>query len=272
MAGEHTGHRPLDSAATLALIDQLQRDRRARDTMGLFFVEGVRNFVTALDHGYVVDTLLYSERLLIAPLARKLVRRVKRAGTPFASVSPEQFREVSRAERASGVGAILRQRVGRLPHLPPGDRPCWVALGQVRSPGNFGSLVRSAAACGAAGFILLDRSVDPFEPTVVRAAMGALYQQTLVRATAGELYRWSRRHHVPVIGAAPDGALAYDAVRYSHPTVLMLGEERRGLTDEQRDLCQQTVRIPMAAGVDSLNLAVAGSLLLFEIARGSRRS
>ena len=273
MAGEDTtGYRPLEIAATLGLIEQLQRDRRTRDTHRLFFVEGVRNFVTAVDYGWAVEAVLYSERLLTSPLARKLVRRLKRAGVPFARVSPEQFRAVSHAERASGVGAILRQGVQNLRHIAPGAQLCWIALSQVRSPGNFGTLVRTAAATGAAGFILLGNSVDPFDPTVVRATMGALVQQTLVRTDIEQLRRWVQQHDLQVIGAAPDGDLEYDQVRYTPPTVLMLGAERRGLSIEQRALCQQIVRIPMVAGTDSLNLAVAGSLLLYEIFRASRRT
>jgi TrmH family RNA methyltransferase len=267
---ENAGLRPPEIAATLRLIEQLQADRGVRDSLGLFFVEGVRNFVTAVDHNCVFDTIVYSERLLTSPVARKLVRRLKRAGVPFARVSPEQFRMLSRAERASGVGAILRQPIEDLRRVTPGDRICWVALSHVRSPGNFGSLVRTAAAIGAAGFILLGRSVDPFDPAVVRAAMGALFQQRFVRADPEQLRWWLRRHDLQVIGAAPDGTLEYDRVRYSCPTVLMLGEERRGLSGEQRALCQQIVRIPMVAGVDSLNVAVAGSLLLYEILRASR--
>src|SRR5688572_21210194 len=135
MAGEDpTGHRPLAVAPTLTHIERLQRDRQYRDAHGLFFVEGVRNFVAAIDHGCTVDTLLYSERLLTSPLARKLVRRLKRASVPFARVSPEQFRTVSRAERVSGVGAILRQHIRDLRHVAPGDHPCWVVLNQVRAP------------------------------------------------------------------------------------------------------------------------------------------
>lgn len=273
MTGEETtGHRPLEIAATLRLIEQLQRERRTRDTRGLFFVEGVRNFVTAVDHGCAVEAILYSERLLTSPIARKLIRRLKRAGVPFARVSPEQFRAVSHAERASGVGAILRQHIQHLQPIAPGDQLCWVALSQVRSPGNFGSLVRTAAAIGAAGFILLGNNIDPFDPTVVRATMGALFQQTLIRADTEQFRGWVQQHRLQVIGAAPDGTLEYHQVRYSLPTVLMLGEERRGLSIEQRALCQQIVRIPMVPGTDSLNLAVAGSLLLYEIFRASRHA
>lgn len=268
MTSEHTSS-PLPAQPTLAWITRLQRDRRYREVQGLFFVEGVRGFVAAIDGGYAVETLLYSERLLTSPLARKLVRRLKRAGVPFARVSPEQFRSVSLTERASGVGAVLRQRIADLKDLMPGQWPCWVALGQVRAPGNFGTLVRTSAAIGAAGFILLGGSTDPFEPAVVRASMGALFRQTLVRANVGQLRQWVQSHDLMVVGASPDGAESYDQPHYRHPTVLVLGEERRGLTDEQRALCQRIVRIPMIAGADSLNLGVAGSLLMYAVARPS---
>lgn len=87
MAGEETpGQHPLALAPTLAHIARLQRDRRYRDTQGCFFVEGVRNFVSAVDNGGIVEALLYSERLLTSPIARKLVRRLKRAAVPFARV------------------------------------------------------------------------------------------------------------------------------------------------------------------------------------------
>src|SRR5262245_59339279 len=127
MAGEEIpGQHQLAAAPVLTQVVRLQNDRRYRDTHNYYFVEGVRNFVTAIDQGCTVETLLYSERLLTSPIARKLVRRLKRAGVPFARVSPEQFRAVSRSERASGVGAILRQEVQNLTNVLPGTAPCWV--------------------------------------------------------------------------------------------------------------------------------------------------
>jgi RNA methyltransferase, TrmH family len=261
--------RPRELSSTLALIEQLQSDRRYRDTRQLFFVEGVRNFVAAVDHKFLVETILYSERLLTSPVARMLVRKLKRAGVPFAQASPEQFRAVSRAEHSSGVGAILRQQVQHLHRVNPSGQLCWIALNAVRSPGNFGTLIRTSAAIGAAGFILLERKVDPFDPTVVRATMGTLFKQAMVRATPEEFRRWVQLHQLPVIGASPDGMIDYDRVNYTHPCVIMLGEERSGLSDAQRSICQQIVRIPMVESVDSLNLAVAGSLILYEVFRAA---
>jgi TrmH family RNA methyltransferase len=259
--------RQLEIAPTLATIERLQRDRCYRDSRALFVIEGVRNFIEAVDHRFSIDSLLYSEKLLINPIARKLVRRLKRAGVPFARVTPEQFRRISRTERASGVAAILRQPVQRLEHIKLQEQQCWTSLSQVRSPGNVGTLMRTSAATGAAGFILLGDSIDPFDPAVVRATMGALFKQAIVRTTVDQLRQWVQLKNVQVIGASPDGADDYRQVRYTRPALLMLGGERKGLTDEQRSICNRIVSIPMVEGMDSLNVAVAGSLLMYEVFR-----
>ncbi|HEX2915617.1 MAG TPA: RNA methyltransferase, partial [Chloroflexia bacterium] len=241
--------------------------RHYRDRKGLYFVEGVRSFVTAVEQGCQVDNLLYSERLLTSPPARKLVRNLKRAGIPFTRLTPEEFRSISRSERASGVGVILRQHILKLEEVAPGKYPCWIALDRVRAPGNFGTLVRSSAAVGAAGFLLLGDGIDPFDPAVVRASMGAFFRQTFVRTTPQKLSEWAGQHGLLIVGASPDGSLAYNRVAYTRPTILVLGEERGGLTAEQRALCHKLVRIPMVAESDSLNLGVAGSLLMYQVLR-----
>lgn len=261
--------RQLNVTPTLNRIRKLQGDRRYRDQHQLFFVEGVRNFVAALDGGFSVETLLYSEKLLTAPLARKFVRQLKRAGVPFARVSPEEFRSISHAEHASGIGAVLHQRIQALEKIKPDQFACWTVLSEVQSLGNVGSLLRTSAAVGAAGFILLGPHIDPYEPVVVRATMGALFKQTIVRTNIECFRHWIQAHHLAVIGASPDGVVEYDQVRYARPTFVLLGHERSGLTDKQRSLCQKVVRIPMVGGTDSLNLAVAGSLLLYAVYRSS---
>ena len=105
---------------------------------------------------------------------------------------------------------------------------------------------------------MLGDSIDPFDPAVVRATMGALFKQTIIRTSGEQLRRWVRMHNIQVIGASPDGLVDYNQVSYTRPAVLMLGGERKGLTDEQRCMCDRIVRIPMVEGMDSLNVAVAG--------------
>jgi RNA methyltransferase, TrmH family len=102
-----------------------------------------------------------------------MVRRLKRNGTHFVRVSPEEFRRVSITERASGIAVIFRQPVLKLSDIKPGDSICWTALSDIRSLGNLGTRLRTSAAVGAGGFILIGDKIDPFDPGVIRATMGA---------------------------------------------------------------------------------------------------
>lgn len=260
---------PADIEATLNTITALQTDRGFRDARRQFFVEGVRDFVQVVDYGYAIECIIYSERLLTAPLARKLVRRCRRSGVVAYKVTPEQFRKLSQAKRASGVAAIVRQRWAVLDHVLPEQGLCWVLLETVHSPGNLGTLIRSSDAVGGAGFIFVGNGVDPYSPAVVRSAMGAIYRQTFVRTNWPELRRWIDHQSRVVIGATPTGSTDLHELVYPKTPLLLLGEERKGLTTQQTDLCRHKVRIPMKQGVDSLNLGVAGSLLMYEVYRSN---
>jgi TrmH family RNA methyltransferase len=178
-------HQP-DPRSTLDEIRRSSRPRAPRCPRR-FFVEGVRNVVQAIENGYRIDTLVYSDQLLTVPIARRLVRDRRRSGIPTLRVSPEAFRQVSRTLRASGVGAVVAQRWSPLHGASPRAGLSWVVLEAVRSEGNLGTLIRTSEAVGGAGFILVGPRIDPFDPAVVRASMGALFRQAFIRTTHGSL-------------------------------------------------------------------------------------
>jgi TrmH family RNA methyltransferase len=258
---------PHDARPVLDEIARLLTDRSHREARRTFFVEGVRNVVHAIETGFRIETLVYSEKLLIAPIARRLVRDECRSGTPTIRVSPVEFRQVSTTPRASGVGAIVAQRWASLHSVSPKVGLCWVLLEAVRSEGNLGTLIRTSEAIGGSGFILAGERIDPYAPAVVRAAMGSLFRQTFIRTNGQSLLHWVRRHRCRVVGASPSGSADLHRFAYPRPTILALGEEREGLSSSQVGLCTDLVRIPMVGVADSLNLAVAGSLLLYEVYR-----
>ena len=123
-----SSHERLDVEATLTEVKRLQIDRAYRDASGLFYVEGVRNFVKVVDNSFDISAIVFSEKLLTAPLSRKLVRVNRRNGVLSISVTPEQFRRISHTERASGVGAIVRQRWSKLHEVSPQAGLCWAAM------------------------------------------------------------------------------------------------------------------------------------------------
>ena len=159
----------------------------------------------------------------------------------------------------------MRQRWTRLDEVGALHDACWLALSAVQSPGNLGSLLRTADAVGAAGLLALGADVDPHDPAVVRATMGSVFSRVFARATPGELVAFARRTGCTVVAAAPRAAHDYRAVSYRRPVVLLLGGERRGLADDELRAADVTVRIPMVGRTDSLNLAVAASVLLYEV-------
>ncbi|MEM7727410.1 MAG: RNA methyltransferase [Cyanobacteria bacterium P01_A01_bin.45] len=253
--------------AKIAEIRKLQNHRTYRNTSRQFYVEGVRNFIRVIDNKFDVSTIIYSEKLLTSAIARMLVRRSRRAGIPCLKVTPEQFRNISHTEKASGVGAIVRQHWTKLHEISLNKGLCWTVLETVRSPGNLGTLIRTSEAFGGAGFILLGDSIDPFDSNVVRASMGSIYNQKFIRTGYSKLQKWLHVHNCTAIGASPDGAIDFHQFDYPSQTLIFLGEERQGLTQKQRDLCQHLVRIPIASTVDSLNLGIAGSLMIYEVYR-----
>ena len=223
-----------DARPALDEIRRLQADRTHRDARRMFFVEGVRNVVHAIECGFHIETLVYSEKLLIVPIARRLVRDRRRSGIPTLEVSPEVFRQVSMTPRASGVGAVVAQRWLTLHNASPKAGLCWILLEAVRSEGNLGSLIRTSEAVGGAGFILAGPAIDPYSPAVVRASMGAVFRQVFIRTNDRSLGNWVRRHRCRVVGAAPGGSADLHQYGYPRPTILVLGEERQGLSPAQR--------------------------------------
>jgi RNA methyltransferase, TrmH family len=252
---------------TLRFIKNLQQVRSKRDQQKLLYLEGIRNFVQACNHRFEFETIVYSDKLCTSSIGRKLVRHHKRAGTTILNITPEQFRSISTMQRASGIGAIVKQKWSTLESIALDTPSCWIVLEKVQSEGNLGTLIRTSEAVGSNGFIFLGNGIEPYAPTVVRVTMGGLFAQQFVRTDLSTLHQWIQRNNLNILGTSPDASLSFHHAKYPKTTLLFLGEERKGLTERQRAICSQCVHIPMVGNADSLNLGVAGSLFLYEVFR-----
>ncbi|MGV3615705.1 MAG: TrmH family RNA methyltransferase [Fimbriimonas sp.] len=247
------------------------RDRASREATGLFAVEGIRFLTAAVDAASPVHGLLVCPRLLTNPLGIALVRRLRASGIPATEVDAATFHDLSHAPEAQGVIALLPLRWETHPKTV-GRHDLWIGVDTIRTPGNVGTLLRAAEAAGATGLMVFDPRAtgpDPHDPVVVRATMGSLFALRLVRTCHTAFRKWPLRYELTVVGATGEASKDYRAVTYRRPTVFMLGDERAGLSDAQRLTCDATVRIPMHGRADSLNVAMAGTILLFE-ARNQR--
>ncbi|HLK59230.1 MAG TPA: RNA methyltransferase [Chthonomonadaceae bacterium] len=248
------------------------QDREGREQTGLFLIEGIRPLAQAVAHGVRIETLIVAPQLLTIPFGRRVVRQIRIAGTPCLSLTPEVYYSFTQAEEPQGVAAVVKQRWEPLETLRPSNGLCWIAAEAVQSPGNLGTMIRSSDAVGGAGIILLGNATDPYDPATVRASMGAIFAQRFVRGTVEQFAIWKRRNCCTVVGTSPDAKTDYQDVVYPRPTMLLLGCEKRGLTPELQSLCDVMVKIPMVGRSDSLNVAVATSVMLYELFNQRRRA
>lgn len=239
------------------------KHRKERARSGLFWVEGVRAVAEAVQFGAAIELLVVARALLNSPFGAGLVDRLDRDGCPILEVSAAVFDSLAVREVGQGVGAVLRQRWLSLDEVGP--EGSWVALEGTQYPGNLGTILRTADAVGASGVILLGATADPYDPQCIRASLGAIFGQRLVRAGVAEFAAWKRRSDAMIVGTSPAAPEDYRRARYAPPAVLLMGAERAGLGPEVRSLCDVMVGIPMVGRSDSLNLAVAASLVLYEL-------
>ncbi|NNJ10066.1 RNA methyltransferase [Chloroflexales bacterium ZM16-3] len=247
------------------------RQRKERERAGLCFVEGVRLVGEAVQLGVGVEALVVAPDLLGSPFAHELVAQQVAAGTRIIEVSAEVFAGLSQKDGPQGLAAVARQRWTPLDDLRLGPPPGWVALVEPADPGNLGTILRTADAVGASGVILLDSATDPYDPAAMRASMGAIFAVQIARASFDAFAAWKRASGAFLVGASDKAADHYQDIIYPQPVVLLMGSERQGLSPAQQSVCDQMVALPMRGRSDSLNLAVATGVLLYELLSQRRR-
>ncbi|HET8839843.1 MAG TPA: RNA methyltransferase [Ktedonobacteraceae bacterium] len=258
---------------TSPLIKRIQRlhTREERERTGLFYIEGMRFVTQALHHHARIERLVVCRELLTHPYAQQLTRGQQRQGTPILEVSRTVMERLSQVQNSQGLGAVVRQRWQRLERVRPRTELCWVAVETIRTPGNLGTILRTSDAVGGAGLMLLGDTTDPYDPGTVRATMGAQFTQCFVRTSIDAIAHWKRRKQYLLIGTSPTASQDYQQVCYTAPTILWMGEERKGLSAEQQAMCDLIVRIPMVGESDSLNVAMATGVMLYEVFNQRRK-
>ena len=240
-----------------------------RKASGLFIAEGLKLVADAVENDWTLRTLVHAANVGEQPLVRRLAATAHARGGTVVSVNEALLQKISRRDNPQTVLGVFEQKTLALADVRPNGGDVWVALEAVRDPGNLGTIVRTADAVGAAGVILVGETVDPFSTEAVRATMGSIFAVPLVRAKADDFAAFARRWPGTVVGTHLSATTDYRKADYRAPVLLLMGGEQAGLTDAAAALCKTLVKIPMAGKADSLNLAVATAIMLFEIRRGA---
>ncbi len=257
-----------------SLANPLVKDLKAlalkkfRDQQNVFMAEGLKLFIDALNLGWRVRTLVFAKSALGNAAVEKVAARTVAAGGDVLEVSEKILTAITRRDNPQTVVGVFEQKFTALRDVKLAAGDVWVALDRVRDPGNLGTVMRTVDAAGARGVILVGETTDPFAPEAVRATMGSIFAVPVARATPDAFLAWRKSFTGIIAGTHLKGAVDYRSVDYARkPVVLLMGNEQQGLPDALADTCDVLVRIPQAGRADSLNLAVATGVMLFEIRR-----
>jgi TrmH family RNA methyltransferase len=241
-------------------VRALQARAKTRRETGLFIVEGVRLAEEAVSAGWQAELCLYTPELATRGLA--LVDTVSAAGAAVEPVAEHVMKAVSDTQSPQGILLVLKLQAAPLPAHPAK----LLILDQVQDPGNAGTLLRTAAAAGFDAVLLSEGSVDAFSPKVLRAGMGAHFRLPVLTHSVAEIVELCRVHGLTLWTASVEGGQSYTDADLSSPLAIVIGSEAHGVGASLFGSSSR-LHIPMPGGAESLNAAVAGAVLMFEVVR-----
>lgn len=246
------------------LIRKLEQKKYRQET-GLFFIEGLHTVGEAVQVGAPIESLVIAPELLVSEFGKSLVAHPNVKDVDRIEVSKEIYEAIAHKEGPQGIGALVRQdwQILETVQVKPSD--CWLALDAIADPGNLGTIMRTADAVGVRGVILLGNATDPHDPTAVKASMGAIFSLALVQTHWETFEHWVSNQGITLVGASDSATADYREIAYTRPLALLMGSERHGLSSQQQAACDWMAAIPMVGRSDSLNLAVATGVMLYEI-------
>ncbi len=249
---------------------ELQNKAKARNAAGVFPAEGRKMFLEAPAERV---RAVYVEEHFLETASEEI--REKLSGLEYETVSEEVFAKISDTKSPQGILCVVSQEryaLERLIHPLNGEKPLLLALEDIQDPGNLGTLIRTAEGAGVNGIIVTQGTADRYHPKTTRASMGSIYRVPCVETPdLTETIERLRQAEINIYAAHLKGTGYYDAFDYTKGTAFLIGNEGNGLRQETADEADVYIRIPMEGRVESLNAAIAGTLLMYEANRQRRR-
>ena len=252
------------------MIRDLQR-RKARGRRGLALIEGVRLVEEALAAGLKFRGALAAPDLARTARGAELRVELERHAVPVEDVAAPTFAKLAVTDTPQGILAIVEPRRWKVEEIALEPGGAILVVDGVQDPGNVGTLIRTAHALGASGTIVLRGTADVLNPKTLRAAMGATFRHPVVPLDDDAFIHWARRNAVTLWAAAADGvplARALAGGGRVGPIAVVVGNEGAGIRPALGAISAKRVAIPLAQGAESLNVAVAAGILLYEVLRG----
>ncbi|MDQ2975138.1 MAG: RNA methyltransferase [Acidobacteriota bacterium] len=249
---------------------RLTRSVRDGKTQEFIFVEGMRLCEEALRSGLEIEAVIVSEELAEKEKAAGLISKLGESSSRVATVSEKLLGSISYTKTPQGIVILASRPQSSQEHFAAKQKEpaLIVIMHRINNPVNVGAILRTAEAAGATGAIATQSTSDPFSPKALRGAMGSAFRLPVwFGPTYDEAVAWCTQHHIQTICADVHASTSYHEVDWKRPSALIVGPESSGLSREEIAATNQAVRIPMQAQSESLNVAVATGVLLYEAAR-----
>lgn len=241
--------------------------RRERDQQHKLIIEGYRAILYALENHYPILELYFCPALFFGKNERSLIERIAQQGARMVEVEEGPFCKMALRERPEGLLAIAPQRRRTLSTYVPPPGGLYLIAEAIEKPANLGSILRAADGAAASALILCDPCTDLFNPEVIRASVGAFFSRPTLEGSSAETLAWCRQHGILTLAATPQATRCYTDIDMRQPLAIAVGTEQFGLSPLWLEQADVQVRLPMYGQVNSLNVAVAAALLLYEAVR-----
>ncbi|MDD4858419.1 MAG: RNA methyltransferase [Candidatus Krumholzibacteria bacterium] len=243
------------------------RDKRERDRTGLMLIEGVRELERAIVAGVALERVYFCPAIIAHDEERELLASLVASRTRTVEVSARVFEKLTYRGSTGGFLAVAQQPALKLADLPAKIDALFLVVDAVEKPGNLGAIVRSADGAGAGGVIVCDSHTDLYNPNVIRASIGTVFNVPCAQAETEESIRWLKDTGTKIVTAAPEAELLYTRIDFTGRRAIVVGAEDVGLPDAWLEASDWKVRIPMKGAADSLNVSATAAILLYEALR-----
>ena len=242
-------------------------DRKERNATGLFLIEGYRELRRAADSRIAFQSLFICPQLFLGTNENALIDQIRNQGVEIIVCAEHVFQKLSYRDRPDGLIAIAVQMQRSLKDLMTKKDPFLIVAEAIEKPGNLGTILRSADAAGVDAVIVCDRCTDIYNPNVVRASVGTLFTLPVIEATSTDTLQWLKQHKIKIVAATPSAKQTFTDANLTGGIAIAVGTEQLGLSETWMQSADLKVRIPMHGAADSLNVATATTLLLYEALR-----
>jgi TrmH family RNA methyltransferase len=243
------------------------RQRSHRDELGLMVIEGYREIKRAVDNRHFPCELFTCRDCFQGTNEDSVIGACRDNGAELYECSPPVFTKMAYRDRPEGLLAVAPQVSHALASVPVRPDALVVVAESIEKPGNLGTILRSADATGVHAVLVCDRCTDINNPNVVRASIGTLFALPVVETSSEEALRWLADNRIQIVATSPHADKDYTQADLGKPSAIVLGTEQYGLSDQWLKEAQEKVRIPMLGQSDSLNVASAATILLYEAVR-----